>query len=250
MPGAPLLGRREAAREELEQGREMAVGLASLAGLGDAGDRRVDRLAVGGDRLRLAVGAQRCSARRGRAARPARCSSASARSTSSRLGSLSFSSASASRGRRGGAAERRRGVGAGGSGQARLARRRGCAARRGRRRRSPAGRRCRRRRPAPPRSGRAIPSSAAVGEELLERLVEGLARGPLGLGRVEHAEAGVDPGRDRVRREQPVAEAVDRRHPGAADRRSAARRRARSRPRPGAPARRGSAAAARPRPCR
>ena len=66
-------------------------------------------------------------------------------------------------------------------------------------------------------------ASLAAGEELLERLVEGLARGALGLRRVEHPEAGVDPDRDRVRGEQPVAEAVDRRHPGAAERRRAAR---------------------------
>jgi len=56
----------------------------------------------------------------------------------------------------------------------------------------------------------------AAGEERLQRLFEGLAGRAVGLGSVEHPKAGVDPDRDRVRGEQPVAEAVDRRHPGAA----------------------------------
>ena len=58
-PRAPLLGGLEAGGEEPQQGRQMAVGDAALAGLGGAGDRRLDRLAVGGERLRPAVGAQR-----------------------------------------------------------------------------------------------------------------------------------------------------------------------------------------------
>ena len=57
----------------------------------------------------------------------------------------------------------------------------------------------------------------AAGEELLERVFEGLVGGAVGLGRVEDPEPRVDPDRDRVRGEQPVAEAMDRHHPGAAE---------------------------------
>ena len=54
-------------------------------------------------------------------------------------------------------------------------------------------------------------------EELLERVFKGLVGDPVGLGRVEDPEPGIDPDRDRVRGEDPVAEAMDRHHPGAAE---------------------------------
>ena len=54
-------------------------------------------------------------------------------------------------------------------------------------------------------------------EELFERLVEGLERRSPGLGSVQNPEARVDADRDRVGGEQAVAEAVDRRHPSAAE---------------------------------
>ena len=53
-----------------------------------------------------------------------------------------------------------------------------------------------------------------VAAELLERRAEGLAAQHAPLAVVEHAEARVDPGRERVRLQQPVAEAVDGRDPG------------------------------------
>jgi len=54
-PGAPLLGGLEALGEELQQGRQMRVGDAADPGLGGARGRRVERLAVGGERLRLVL---------------------------------------------------------------------------------------------------------------------------------------------------------------------------------------------------
>ena len=50
--------------------------------------------------------------------------------------------------------------------------------------------------------------------ELLQRLTEGLAPEHPALTVVEHAEAGVDPGREGVRLQEAVAEAVDGRDPG------------------------------------
>ena len=225
----------------------MAVGDASLAGLGAAGDRRVDRLAVGGDRLRLAVGAQRAQLVE------ARRRSGVVQPRQRPLDQLAFGIALAHLlqrlgGRRGGArGSLPRGPGpAAPAGAAR--RRRGCAARRGRRRRSPAGRRPRRRRPVSSRARWPIGGGRARNSR--EGLVEGLAGGPRGLRRVEHAEAGVDPGGDRVAGQQAVAEAVDRRHPGAADRGEQLAGALGAQLRPAAPARRGSAGAARRRPCR
>ena len=48
---------------------------------------------------------------------------------------------------------------------------------------------------------------------MLERLAAEHPR----LAVVEHTEAGVEPGRERIRLQQPVAEAVDRRDPGAVE---------------------------------
>ena len=71
---------------------------------------------------------------------------------------------------------------------------------------------------------RVLALAVAARQEGFERLVEGLDRRPLGLRGVQYPEAGIDADRDRVGREQPVAEAVDRRHPGAAESPAAARR--------------------------
>ena len=212
----------------------MAVGDAALAGLGDA--RRSPPRSPPGRRPAPSpcspVAARRISSRLGGG--PGAPSSASARSTSSRL-ALASASAPRAPPRPAAAARRerrRRRRGAGGSGS------RGSASPR---LRSSAWTpiddppqpvdvvggdglaRARRRRRRGTRSSASSKASRAA---------------RVGLGRVEDAEAGVDPGRDRVGGEQPVAEAVDRRHPGAADRRPAARRRARSR----ASARRSSSA--------
>jgi hypothetical protein len=194
----------------------VAVGLASLAGLRAAGDRRVDRFPVGQDRLRLAVGTQgaqlvetgRLAGRLQPRQRP--------------FDQLAFGIAvghllqglGGGRGGRGGAVDR--------------------------------GRRVRRRRLGQPRLRLAatpqlgmnagddppqpldleggnqflprVPGSIGLaGEELGKGFVEGLAGGAGGLGGVEHAEARVDPGRHRVPGQEAVAEAVDRRHPGTAD---------------------------------
>src|SRR5215218_1592407 len=54
-----------------------------------------------------------------------------------------------------------------------------------------------------------------VAAELLERRPEGLAAEHAALAVVEHAEARVDPGRERVRLQQPAAEAVNGRDPRA-----------------------------------
>src|SRR4029079_14794035 len=53
-----------------------------------------------------------------------------------------------------------------------------------------------------------------IAAELLQRRPEGLAAENTALAVVEHPEARVDPGRERMRLQEPVAEAVDRRDPG------------------------------------
>src|SRR5207253_9455621 len=56
-----------------------------------------------------------------------------------------------------------------------------------------------------------------TGAEFVQRLLERLAAEHPRLAVVEHTEAGVEPGRERIRLQQPVAEAVDRRDPGAVE---------------------------------
>ncbi len=58
-PGAARLGVLEGVGVEAEQRGEVAVGDAAVAGLGGAGDRRVDRVAEGGERFGGAAGAER-----------------------------------------------------------------------------------------------------------------------------------------------------------------------------------------------
>ena len=62
------------------------------------------------------------------------------------------------------------------------------------------------------------PVRVAVGAEPGQRLVERLAREHRRLRLVELAEARVEPGLERIRLQQPIAEAVDRRDPGAVER--------------------------------
>ncbi len=69
-------------------------------------------------------------------------------------------------------------------------------------------------RPLPGR-GEREPWRVGLGEQLVERVLERALGEQVRLDRVEHPEARVDAGGDRVRREQPAAEAMDRRQPGA-----------------------------------
>jgi hypothetical protein len=64
---------------------------------------------------------------------------------------------------------------------------------------------------------RALPDVAAKSAELRERLVEGLDPEHRGLSLVEHAEARVEPRGERILAEEPGAEPVDRRDPGAVE---------------------------------
>ena len=240
--GAPFLGDREALGEQLQQLADMPVGEAALAGLRNPAQRRLDRLLVGGHRLRLAPGSQRrhLVEARGLSAPSRRVR---ARSTSSWLALPGFSSASASAAATPACRNAPRDVRLGLLGKLGLG---GAAA-------AQLGVHADRDRPQPTdveSRGRVLAASVAPRQEGFERLVEGLARGSLGLRGVQHPEPGIDADGDRVGREQAVAEAVDRRHPGAAESRQQLARRAPTHPRPGARARRGSAGAARPRPCR
>ncbi len=241
-PGAPRLGEGEALGEQPQELGDVAVGEAALAGLGDAADRRVDRLPVGGHRLRLARRPQRGDLAEARAA-PAPSRRASARSTSSWLALPGFSSADRLRGGLGGASQRSRHVWLGLLGKPGLvlatAAQLGVHAEHD-----------------PPQPGdvecrdRVLARAVAAGEEGLERLVERLDGRPLGLGGVQHAEAGID-----ARRPPGGPRAGGCRSRGSSSPRSrraraAARGRAPIRTRPGARPRPGSAGAARPRPCR
>ncbi len=72
--------------------------------------------------------------------------------------------------------------------------------------------------PLPPVGGeQPQPLLVPAAAELLERLAEGLASQDAALAVVEHAEARVDPGCERVGLQEPVAEAVDRRDPGSVE---------------------------------
>ena len=148
-PGAALLGRLEAGREELQQLGQVAVGLAALAGLGACG-RSPPRSPRG--RGRSPSPCCRCAApaaRRGPAAARARPAAPAPARPARAWGRSRFSSSSACPGRLDRRGDRLRRVARRRLRQPRLAPRRGCAARRGRRRRSPAARRCRRPRPSP-----------------------------------------------------------------------------------------------------
>ena len=57
------------------------------------------------------------------------------------------------------------------------------------------------------------PLLVAAAAELLQRLAEGLAAEDTPLAVVQHAETRVDPGRERMGLQEPVAEAMDRRDP-------------------------------------
>ena len=65
-PGAALLGRLEGGGVEAQEVGEVAVGDAALARLGGAGDRRLERLAEGGERFGFAAGAERFQLGQGR----------------------------------------------------------------------------------------------------------------------------------------------------------------------------------------
>ena len=93
------------------------------------------------------------------------------------------------------------------------------------------------------RREQAEPLLALLGEKRLERAVERLAAQHGRPGLLQLAEPGVEADRERVHPQQPVAEAVDRRDPGAVELAGeVVAGRARR-------ARRGSASAARPPPC-
>ena len=80
------------------------------------------------------------------------------------------------------------------------------------------------RRQHPPQPGRAVrreqPQAVGIvaGAELVQRRLERLAADDAALTVVEDAEARVEPGRERMRLQEPQAEAVDRRDPGAVER--------------------------------
>ena len=67
------------------------------------------------------------------------------------------------------------------------------------------------------RREQAEPLGLASGAELLERAIERLAAEHRGAGVLELAEARIEPGGERMRAEQPCAEAVDRRDPGSVE---------------------------------
>ena len=67
------------------------------------------------------------------------------------------------------------------------------------------------------RRKQAQPLGLASGAERRQRVRERLGGEHRGLALVEHAEAGVDPGLERVHAKHARAEAVDRRDPGAVD---------------------------------
>ena len=96
----------------------------------------------------------------------------------------------------------------------------------------------------------ALALAIAFREESLERLVEGLAGRPLGLGGVEHPEARIDADRDRVGRRAGGCRSRGSSSPRRRRARAAARGRAPIPPRRAARSRPGFAGAARRRPCR
>ena len=74
--------------------------------------------------------------------------------------------------------------------------------------------------PAAAVRGEQLQPRVVLAAELLERRAEGFAAQHAPLAVVDHAEARVDPGRERMRLQQPVAEAVDGRDPGGVESRT------------------------------
>ena len=224
-PGAALLGGLEACGVEPEQLGEVVVGDAAAARLGDPRDRLVHRVAEGAERPGGAAGAERFQLGQGRQ-RPGR------RQAGERLlqhqpfavALLQLLEAFTRRLDRPRDALRRVAdgwVGEGGLGDAAAAQLvvDGDG------------------QPAQPFEvvcgDGLLARRVAAGEEAGEGGVERLTGGALGLGLVEHAEAGIDPGGDRMGGEDAVAEAVDGGDPGAADRRQQRRGADRGGVRPG-----------------